>query len=347
MCSRDKKGGSRTVLLNVENGKLICRAMDDIPSITIEYAVELYETENQINEPISAPVNDLATLIKSARDEKFIIRKCFNQCEFAIIGGGWMPFRTADSDLSKYDLKGDISDIGKLNSAKLKNAIGSVLGYTQEYTYARDRYIQFSPTQMAVTSRLSNVVMADEFVTMTLHRDDAMMLRSLLKDNFDLEIKKVLSDTNERYLFIGPKFRFTVIASAVDSGDIKYRDDLKNYLKIDCEELFKLVSFSEEYSASKQVVGLSVKDKKLNISIKNVLAAKHCSTINSTPVGDVEDTSKEATIPSHNLLKALKLFQDKHSRDVNIYITDKMIDEQNNIVLFDNNTQANISISNR
>ena len=74
--------------------------------------------------------------------------------------------------------------------------------------------------------------------------------------------------------------------------------------------------------------------------------ASNITKLNSN-LGDVKDTSKEADVPSHNLLKALKLFQDKHSREINIYISDKMLNEQNNIILFDNNTQAIINIYNR
>jgi hypothetical protein len=345
MNSRDKTKYARVAVLNVEDGKLVCRANDDSNNM-IEYNVELYETDNMIMESIAASVTDLVALVKSSYSEKFTIRKCHGQFEFNVIGGGWMPFKTSDTDITKYTISGDESEIGKINSAKLRNAISSVLGYTQEYTYARDKYIQFSKTQMAVTSRLSSVVMRDDFVEMTLHRDDATMLRSLLKDNFDLAVSK-LSGAVGRMLFTGPKFKFSTIETGIETSQVKYIDNINNYITVDGDELYKLVSFSEEYSASKHIVGMSVKDGKLNISIKNVLAAKHNSTVRSTAVGDVEDMSKEADVPSHNLLKALKLFQDKHSREINIYISDKMLSEQNNIIIFDNNTQAIINIYNR
>lgn len=345
MNSRDKTKYSRVAVLSIEDGKLVCRANDDSNNI-IEYCVELYESENQISEPIAASITDLTALVKSACDDKFTIRKCHGQYEFNVIGGGWMPFKTTEADLSKYSITGDETEIGTVNSIKLRNAITSVLGYTQEYTYARDKYIQFSKTQMVVTSRLSSVITSDTFVEMTLHRDDATMLRFLLKDNFDLSVSKVTGAIT-RMLFCGPKFKFSTIESGVDVSGINYNNDIKNYLIIDCDELYRLAIFSEEYSASKHIIGMSVKQGKLNISIKNVLAAKHVSSVQSTPVGDVEDTSEEAEVPSHNLLKALKLFQDKHSRCVNIYISDKMLNEQNSIMLFDDNTQAIINIYNR
>ena len=345
MNSRDKTKYARLAVLNVENGKLVCRANDDSNNM-IEYNVELYETDNMIMESIAASITDLVALVKSAYNEKFTIRKCHGQFEFNVIGGGWMPFKTSEADITRYSISGEESEIGKINSVKLRNAISSVLGYTQEYTYARDKYIQFSKTQMAVTSRLSSVVMKDNFVEMTLHRDDATMLRSLLKDNFDLTVSK-LSGAVGRMLFSGPKFKFSTIESGIDTGVVTFIDNINDYITIDGDELYRLALFSEEYSASKHIVGMSIKDGKLNISIKNVLAAKHNSTVQSTAVGDVKDTFKEADVPSHNLLKALKLFQDKHSRDINIYISDKMLNEQNNIILFDNNTQAIINIYNR
>lgn len=345
MNSRDKTKYSRVAVLNVEDGKLVCRATDDANNM-IEYNVELYESDDMIMESVAASITDLAALVKSAYSEKFTIRKCHGQFEFNVIGGGWMPFKTSDADITKYIISGDETEIGKISSVKLRNAISSVLGYTQEYTYARDKYIQFNKTQMAVTSRLSSVVMQDDFVEMTLHRDDATMLKFLLKDNFDLKISKV-SGAVGRMLFSGPKFKFSTIESGIETSAVKFIDGISDYITIDCDELYRLASFSEEYSASKHIIGMSIKDGKLNISIKNVLAAKHNSTVQSTAVGDVKDTSKEAEVPSHNLLKALKLFQDKHSRNVNIYISDKMLSEQNNIILFDDTTQAIINIYNR
>jgi hypothetical protein len=346
MNTRDKVKGSRIATLSVEDSKLVCRAVDDVSNI-IEYNVELYDTSDQINEVIAAPVTDLYALIKSTDNDKFTIRKSYNQYEFNVIGNGWIPFRSVDVDINKYKVDGIQTELGTINSVKLRNAISSVLGYTQEYTYARDKYIQFSKTQMVVTSRLSSVIMSDDFVEMTLHRDDASMLRLLLKDNFDLRICKIESSIAEKLLFVGPNFKFTVIAAGIDSNNLEYNNNLNNYLSINGDELFKLTMFSEEYSASKHIIGMSIKNGKLNVSIKNVLAAKHSSIVKSTPVGDVQDTSSEAEVSSHNLLKALKLFQDKRSRDINIYISDEMLSNQNSIILFDSNTQAIINIYNR
>lgn len=352
MGSRDKSKVSKSTVLHIENGKLVCRAIDDQKS-TIECNIECYNmsdngeyhtSENDITEPIAASISDLAVLIKSASSDKFTIRKHFGQYEFNVIGGGWMPFKSSDADLTKYCIEGTEQDIGTINSVKLRNAISSVLGYTQEYTYARDRYIQFSKSQMVVTSRLSSVVTSDEFVDMTIHRDDAMMLKNLLKDNFDLRISRITDKAGDRLSFTGPNFRFTVIESEIAPNSIEYKDSLTDYIKVDCDELCKLVTFSEEYSASKHVIGLAIKNSKLNVSIKNVLAAKHCSEIESTVVGALQDTAGEAEVPSHNLLKALKLFQDKRSRYVNIYMSNK---SNSSIIIFDDNTQAVINISNR
>jgi len=345
MNSRDKSKYSRVALIHVEDGKLICRAIDDIRNV-IEYNVELYKSDNEITEPIAASVSDLSALIKSANSDKFTIRKCFNQYEFNVIGNGWMPFKTIDVNVDKFSVTGVETEIGKINSVKLRNTIASVLGYTQDYTYSRDKYIQFSKSYMIVTSRLSSVITADEFVEMTLHRDDAAMLKSLLKDNFELSIIKSVSDV-EKTVFVGPKFKLAITASGIESHNVKYANDLNNYVKIDCDELYRLTTLSERYSASKHIIGMSIKNGKLNISIKNVLAAKHSSVVNSNAVGDVKDTSKEAEVSSPNLLKTLKLFQDKHSREVNIYITDEMVEKQNCILIFDENTQANINIYNR
>jgi hypothetical protein len=345
MNSRDKSKYSRVAFLNVENDQLVCRAIDDV-SNTVEYYVELYKEDSNIDEPIAASISDLSALIKSADSDKFTIRKSYGQYEFKVVGGGWMPFKTSDADLSKFNLSGNITHLGDINSTKLKNAISSVLGYTQEYTYARDKYIQFSKDQMVVTSRLSSVITNDEFIEMTLHRDDATMLRSLLKDSFNLSVDRI-SGTVSRMLFSGPKFKLSTIEAGIELGNIKYNKDIKDYVTVNCDELYKLTTFAEEYSASKHIVGMSIKNKELNVSVKNVLAAKHISTVKSTFNGDVVDTSKEAEVSSHNLLKALKLFQDKHSREVNIYITDKLVTEQNSIILFDGSTQAIINIYNR
>lgn len=336
-----KEKGARSVIIYVEGDTLVCKAVDD--TNMIEYHVSKYKSDNEIAEPISASLSDLATLIKSADNEKFTIRKVFNQYEFNIVGNGWMPFKTIDADISKYKIDGVESNIGTVNSVKLRNAISSVLGYTQDYTYVRDMYIQFSKSQMVVTSRLSKVITSDEFVEMTLHRDDATMLKTLLKDNFDLVVTHI-SGSVGRIKFTGPKFRFYIIESGIETSNASYIDGIKDYITINNDELYRLAVISEEYSASKHVIGLSIKNKQLNVSIKNILTGKHVSTVTSVPVGDVKDTKDEAEMPSHNLLKTLKLFQDKRSREINIYISDDM---KNSIIIFDNNTQAIININNR
>lgn len=345
MNSRDKSKGTGSVLLSIDGDKLVCKAIDNVSNY-IEYSVELYKSDNMITEPLVIPINDLAALIKCSYSDKLTIRKYFNQYEFNVIGNGWLPFKTAEIDQSKFNITGNETEIGTINSVKLRNAISSVLGYTQDYTYARDKYIKFSKDQMTVTSRLSSVITKDEFVEMTLHRDDASMIRSLLKDNFDLSVYKVESAV-ERLMFIGPKFRLVLVAAEVDFCNIKYIDGIKDYITIDCNELYKLVAFSEEYSASKHIIGISIKEDKVQINIKNVLAAKHISVINSKAIGNVADISKEIEVSAHNLLKSLKLFQDKRSREINIYITDELIKKQSSMVLFDDSTQAIINIYNR
>lgn len=345
MNSRDKSKYSRVALLNIEDGRLVCRAVDDV-SNTIEYYVELYKTNSDITEPVAASISDLSALIKSVDDDKFVIRKSYGQYEFKVIGNGWMPFKTTDVDINKFKISGIENHIGDINSIKLRNAISSVLGYTQEYTYARDKYIQFSKAQMVATSRLSSVITSDNFIEMTLHRDDATMLKSLLKDNFELSVSNV-SGAVSRMLFTGPKFKLSTIEAGIELSNIKFNNEIANYITVDFDELYKLTIFAEEYSASKHIVGISIKDGKLNISVKNVLAARHCSTVKATLHGDVKNTTVDADVSSHNLLKALKLFQEKHAREINIYITDNLITEQNSIILFDNNTQAIINIYNR
>lgn len=344
MNSKDKSKGTKNILLHVENNTLIGRAIDD-SSNYIEYYIELYDNSNAIIDYISASIEDLATLIKCANGDKFTIRKQYDHYEFNVVGNGWLPFKVLESNLNKFKLEGIETEIGKINSVKLRNAISSVLGYTQEYTHARDKYIQFSKSQMVVTSRLSSVVTADEFVEMTLHRDDAAMLKSLLKDSFDVTVYNVSSSV-DYLMFAGPKFKLRTIAVGIEPNGIKYMDNIKNYITIDCDELYKIVTVAEEYSASKKIVGLSIKNGKLQTNVKNVLASRHVSIINSTVIGDVTDTSKEADVSAHNLLKTLKLFQDKHSRSINIYITDELV-KNNSIIIFDNTTQAIINICNK
>jgi hypothetical protein len=346
MSMKDKSKCTKNILLHVENDKLVCRAVDD-SSNYIEYYVDLINDipYDIITDYIVASIGDLATLIKCSNGSRFVIRKLHNNCEFNVIGNGWLPFKILEADANKFIIDGTETDAGTVSSVKLRNAISAVLGYTQEYTHARDKYIQFSKSQMVVTSRLSSVVMFDEFIDMTLHRDDAAMLRSLLKDNFDLSVHKISSSV-DRLMFIGPKFKLSTIAVGIDPFNVNYIKDIKDYVTVDCDELYKIVTVAEEYSASKKIVGLSIKNGKLQTNVKNNLAARHVSVMESNTTGDVKDTTKEAEVQAHNLLKTLKLFQDKHTKNINIYITDDLTNS-NYIIIFDNNTQSIINICNR
>lgn len=347
MSTKCKQKGSTNVQLHIEDGRLVCRAVSDDLSNGIEYYVDLYDNGDEpILEPLVISITDLAALIKCAYSDKFIIRKYHNQYEFNIIGNGWLSLNVVENNGNKFTIDGDYNDIGIINSVKLRNAISSVLGYTQDFTYPRDRYLQFTDTSMTVTSRLSSVVIKDDFVNMVLHRDDAWLLKLLLKDNFDLCVKRIVSDV-ERLLFIGNKFKFIIAASDIQRNDVSYLDDINDYIKVNCDELYKLVSLSEEYPASKHVVGITVKHGELSIGIKNVLSSRHRSTVSSTMIGNIPDMKLEAEVSAPNLLKALKLFQDKHSRDININLSDEMLTSQNCIIFFDSNTQAIVNIYNR
>lgn len=347
MSTKCKQKGSTNVQLHIEDGRLVCRAVSDDLSNGIEYYVDLYDNGDEpILEPLVISITDLAALIKCAYSDKFIIRKYHNQYEFNIIGNGWLSLKVVENNGNKFTIDGDYNDIGIINSVKLRNAISSVLGYTQDFTYPRDRYLQFTDTSMTVTSRLSSVVIKDDFVNMALHRDDAWLLKLLLKDNFDLCVKRIVSDV-ERLLFIGNKFKFIIAASDIQRNDVSYLDDINDYIKVNCDELYKLVSLSEEYPASKHVVGITVKHGELSIGIKNVLSSRHRSTVSSTMIGNIPDMKLEAEVSTPNLLKALKLFQDKHSRDININLSDEMLTSQNCIIFFDSNTQAIVNIYNR
>lgn len=345
MHSRDKSKGGKSALLHVENEKLVCRSVDDSNNI-IEYYIELFESDNPITEYFAVSVNDLSALIKCSQSDKFKIRKVFNQFEFMVVGNGWMPLKNSEYDLSKYTVNGDETEIGKIDSIKLRNAITSVLGYTQDYTYSRDKYIQFKPDKMIVTSRQSSVVTTGEFPEMTLLRDDANMLRNLLKDHAEITVARV-SSAIERLVFISQKFKLSTIATEIESFDVDYVKDISNFITVNCDELYRLAIFSSEYQDSKQIIGISIKNHEFRVSIKNVRSANHISKISSSINGNVDDTNEEAGIPTHGLLKALRLFQDKHCRDVNIYITDKMIKDQHSFIIFDNETQAKINIFNR
>lgn len=345
MSSKDRDKSVKLALLQVKEGSLICKSRD-CSSNLIEYKVDLYDGSTCLEDSFAVSINDMAALIKCANGNVFKIRKSFGQYEFNIIGDGWLPFKTAEADESKFMIFGNEVQLGSINSTKLKNNISFILGYTQECTYARDKYIRFNSNSMVATSRLSSVIVNDSFPEMTLHRDDAAMLKNLLKDNFDLKVFKV-EDSVERIKFSGQKFNLTIVAANVETVSSSSISDISGYITVECDDLYKLTSFAEEYSSSKHIIGMSIKDNSLNISIKNVLAAKHNSKLNAQFTGVVENTTNEAGVPTHNLLKALRLFQDKHSRSINIYITNKLLNEQNCIILFDDNTQAKINIYNR
>lgn len=342
--SKDKSKYSRIVVLHVEDDKLVCKAIDDTYNY-IEYYVELYESDNIITDTLAISISDLLSLIKCANSNKFTIRKCFNQYEFNIIGNGWLPFNIVEIDLERYNIDGEVSNIGSVNSLKLRDAISSIVSYTQEYTYVRDMYIKFKPDQMIVSSRSSGVVTFGEFTNMTLHRDNASRLKILLKDDFTLMVNKVSSSAN-RLSFVGPNFKFVLIDSDVECAEISNKRISENYLKISSEELYKLVVFAEEYSASKKIIGLTIKNNKLIVNIKNNLTSNHNSVIKSESVGNSKDTH-EAVIVTRSLLKALKLFQDKHSREINIYFDDELLKNESCIIIFDDTTHAIVNISNR
>lgn len=339
------KNKNNIVTLSVENDSLICRVMDEVSSI-LEYNIELYPVEgDMIYETINASLTDLAALIKNTEGSKFTIRKYHGQYEFNIIGSGWMPFKTTSQNIKNFCIEDNGEFIGCIDAIQLKTAISCILNYTQEYTYARDRYIQFTKTQMTATSRLSSVVIRGEFADMVLHRDNAVVIRSVFKDTGDVKISRVKGQV-DRLLFSTPKYKFSMIESEVNNNLVTYFEKIIDYVAVNCNELYKLVMFSEEYSASKHVVGLTIKDGALNVSVKNVLTAKHTSKLLSEVVGSIQDMNTEAEVSSHNLVKALKLFQDKHVNRVNIYLSDKLLNEQDIIVLFDDNMQAVINISN-
>ena len=340
-------GSKRTILLmQIEDGDLVCRACDDTNNYFIEYHVDLCDEQNDITEQIAIPVTDLIALTKyPCQNDKIVIRKQFNSFEMNVIGDGWLPFRTVEFNSNKFQFNQDETEIGEINSIKLKNVITYALSYTQEYTYPRDMYITFTKSKMTATFRQSSFTTIGNFVDMTLHRDVAIMLKTLLKSNFDLKIKSIKDNLVERTVFEGPKFKLIVTTSSIDNNiNNEYIDNITDYITIDCDTLYKLAVFSEEYSASKHIIGLRIKDGKLNVSLKNILAAKHTSTIDAITVGNIKNMDKEVEVPSHGLLKALKLFQEKHSENINIYITDNIVNNQHSFIIFDDDTQATINI---
>ena len=98
--SMSNSKGSKTALLHVEDGKLVCKSTDSNRSNYIEYIVDLYNDDNIIDEPIAISINDLTALIKCANSNRFAIRKNMNQYEFNIIGGGWLPFKVVEVNLN-------------------------------------------------------------------------------------------------------------------------------------------------------------------------------------------------------------------------------------------------------
>lgn len=341
MNSKDKSKYSKVILLHVENNQLVCRAIDD-SSNYIEYYVELYHTDNIITEYIVVSVMDILALVKCASGDKFLIRKNFNQYEFNVIGGGWLPFNLNDIDCDKYSISNNKVLLGEVDANKLHEAIASVLNYTQEYTYARDKYITFKQDKMFVTSRLSGVTTRGSFIEMVLHRDDAARLKLLLKCCSSVKISSIAAEV-EQLCFESDKFKFIINCSDIATSDNSYDGAIENYITINCEELYKLALFAEEYSASKHLIGLAIKDGKFIASVKNTLGANHVSIINSKLHGNITNTH-EAVAKARNILRALKIFLDKHAKEINIYISDELLADQNSIIIFDDNTQAIINI---
>lgn len=342
MMSRSREN-SKLVLMHVEDKSLVCRAISDT-SCYIEYKVELYNAEDDdiYTEPFAVSISDLAALIKCPNsEESFAIRHRFGQFEFNVIGDGWLPFSILEVDESKFKIDGFESSLGKVNSLTLKNVISYMSNYASEKGYLTDKYLKFQNDRVVATSRLSSVVTVGEFTEMVLHRDSAALLKLLLRDSFDLSVNK-LEGAVERLAFIGPKFKLIIVAADVKQVNVKYNEDITDYLTVSCEELYKMASFAEEYSKSKKQIEISVENGRLRVSVANNIS-RHSSKINSTMTGHVNDTTVKATIASSNIMKAIKLFQDKHITEVNIYITDQMLSSQNSILLFDGNTQAKVS----
>jgi hypothetical protein len=88
------------------------------------------------------------------------------------------------------------------------------------------------------------------------------------------------------------------MAAEVDSANNKYRTDLTDYIKVSCDDLYKICVFAEEYSSSKHILDLSIKDGLFRVSVKNVLAAKHVSTLQTKRVGNIQDTSQSVEVAS-------------------------------------------------
>lgn len=346
MTSKGSSKNQRSIILHVEDNKLVCRSHDDTGSCSIEYYVSLCEDENNISNYIAASINDLSALTKYSNDDKLTIKKCLNQYEISVIGGGWLPFNVSDFSYSKTNDECDKVSIGEINSVYLKNVISCMLNYTQEYTYSRDKYIKFTDSECMATSRKSGVIISGKFINITLHRDVAALLKFLLKENENIKVVKYTPDDGiERTEFIGEKFKFTTISSDVQDVKINVKNS-DEYVVVNCSELLKLATFSEEYSASKHLLGFSIKNKKLNVSVKNNITARHTSVLNSTVVGNT-DSCKEIEVPSHGLIKALKVFQDKHVENINIYINEGSLCKNDEMVIFEGNTKTIINIYNR
>lgn len=341
---KEKSKYAKIALLHVENGRLVCRAIDD-PTTAIEYCIDLFYSEKIITEPIAVSITDFATLVKCpSANDKFTIRKQLGQYEFNIVGDGWLPFKTVDVEVDKFIINDNCTEIGTVNSVKFRNAISCVIGYTQDGTYARDKYLRFTDDKMVVTSRRSSITITDRFANVTIHRDEAIMLKGLIKDNFNLSISSIDVGGVEHTVFSGPKFKMSVVSADVPNDQVDYVEDINDYVTVDCDELFKLVTCAEEYAMASHVVGLLIKDGVLKVHIKNHLAANNVSTVRSNSVGQVKNTTNEADVNASHLLKTLKLFQDKKSKDINVYITDELLSKRNSIVIFDGNAQAIVNI---
>ena len=339
-----KSTNAKIAILHVEGEDLVCRAIDDMLNY-IEYKVHLFALTNLIEEPVGVYIDDMAVLIKAASGSNFTIRKQSGQYEFSVVGDGWQPFKTAEVNLESIIPSGDISNLGEVNSLKLKNVINMVLNYTMDSVYSQDKYIRFSDTKMYATSRLSGVLAQGEFLNMVVHRNTLNMLKFLIRSEYALLVKTLNSDV-DRLIFEGDCFKLVVIQSDVSAEQTDVLD-IKDFIAVNYSELSKLVALSQEYSASKHSTGLQVKNGMLEVTVNNILYQRHGSIIQSFVVGNLKDTTARVDISSNNLMKALKLFQDKKPKNINIYISDDLSDKQDCIVLFDDSTQAFVNISSR
>lgn len=339
-----KSANAKIAVLHAEGEDLVCRAVDDMLNY-IEYRVHLFALTNLIEEPVGVYIEDMAVLIKAASGSNFTIRKQGGQYEFSIVGDGWQPFKTAEVSLDAIIPRGDVSDLGGVSSLKLKNVINMILNYTMDSIYAKDKYIRFSDTKMYATSRLSGVLAQGEFLNMVVHRNTLNMLKSLIRSDYTIAVRTLNSDV-DRLIFDGEGFRLVVTQSDVSAEQIDALD-IKDFITVNYSELCKLVALSQEYSASKHSTGLQVKKGMLEVTVNSILFQRQSSVIQSFVIGNLKDTTARVDVSSNNLMKALKLFQDKKPKNINIYISDELSDKQDCIVLFDDSIQAFVNISSR